>query len=166
MRSMFENSSCVRPRSRMRPSAGYHNALGKIRDDFHIVANHDNGATALGHGAHRFHDGHALAVIKGRSWAHRVQRSWAQPLRRRQSATICRWPRESENGASSAGRPKRSMTSWARRRASARSMPPSSRPKATSSSTVSLQIWRSGFGRGSRPRERCGSWERLRYPVP
>ena len=28
------------------------------------MADHDNGATALGHGAHRFHDGHALAVIK------------------------------------------------------------------------------------------------------
>ena len=42
----------------------YHNALGKVGDDFHIVADHDNGATALGHGTHRFHDGHALAVIK------------------------------------------------------------------------------------------------------
>ena len=28
------------------------------------MADHDNGATALGHGTHRFHDGHALAVIK------------------------------------------------------------------------------------------------------
>ena len=42
----------------------YHNALGKIRDDFHIVADHNHGAAALGHGAHRFRDGHALAVIK------------------------------------------------------------------------------------------------------
>ena len=42
----------------------HHDALGKVRDDFHVVADHDYSAAALGHGAHGFHDGHALAVVK------------------------------------------------------------------------------------------------------
>ena len=61
------------------------------------------------------------------------------------SATIWRWPRESENGASSEGRPKRAMTAAARSRASFSPTPCSVRPNATSSSTVSLHSWWSGF---------------------
>ena len=42
----------------------HHDALGKVGYDFHVVADHDDGAAALGHGAHGFHDGHALTVVK------------------------------------------------------------------------------------------------------
>ena len=42
----------------------HHDALGKVGNDFHVVTDHDDGATALGHGAHGFHDGHALTVVK------------------------------------------------------------------------------------------------------
>ena len=42
----------------------HHDALGKVGNDFHVVTDHDDGATALGHGAYRFHHGHALAVVQ------------------------------------------------------------------------------------------------------
>ena len=49
----------------MRAAALEDAAVGHYYDAlFHVVADHDYSAAALGHGAHGFHDGHALAVVK------------------------------------------------------------------------------------------------------
>ena len=129
MRSMFENSSCVRPRSRMRPSAittmrSAKSETTSISWQTMITAQPRSAMVA-----HCFHDGHALAVIKAARGLVEHHDFGLYDHDGGECHHLALTARERE-GASSAGRPKRSMTSWARRRASARSMPPSSRPKA------------------------------------
>ncbi len=154
-----------RPRSGMRPSA-ITTMRAKVGDDLHVVADHDDGASALGPWCARFfHDGHALAVVKAARGL--VEHDDLGPTTTTEaSATICRWPRESENGASSAGRPKRSMTSWARRRLGTVDAGKLQAKGDLVEHGILADLAVGVFGRGSRPRGQCGSWERLQYPVP
>ena len=67
------------------PALRHHDdALGKVGDDLHVMADHYDGAALLGHLSHCLHDGHALAVVKTARGLVQKDHVWLHHHHRRQ----------------------------------------------------------------------------------